>query len=685
MNEEIVNPFNVTKAVDLTHQQIRDTWVDLSGSGSLVSLAKPRSPMPMLLLGGKGSGRTHLLRYFSYPVQLLRHGRGLAAGIAADSYLGVFVQCDGLNAGRFSGPLLPPEGWQAAFAYYMDVWLAQLALGTLIDLRSRLDWQIDEARLVTGFQALVDLSGLSIPASLLDARTTLERLQQEVDVAVNNAPLLRAAPAIRIRSSRGFVFEFARLLWRVCPALEGMLLVYLIDEVENIGIDAQRYLNTLVREKQSPVTFKIGCRTHGLKTLETLSSGERNRDGAEFERVELDEYFRSRQRQYGAFSRKLVAKRLSSANLLSMSLSEIERLKEQDLRSIVDMKFETPSSADFEAESLQFVRDRYQPHERPYFVELQRKLEASKTTLREEGLFSSRPDDVLENLFCESHPLLERANVYLLYKAWYERRSLSKASIDIAKACSTFLRDPQAKSKYKQLLGHFRADLLAQLFSECRQPQRYVGFDTFIQMSGGFPRHLLIVLKSVHKWAIFNGEDPFRETPVSLRSQQQGVLQASNWYFDDARVIGEDPAALQSAVDRLAGLFRALRFSDKPVEPSLISFSCDEEAIGPRARSVLYAAEQSSLLLRIAGGHKNRNTKRLNACLQLNPMLCPRYDLALGRRGVIELTIDETDAIFDPGLREKATKLLRARVARTTSPFGRSRVDVQQPSLFDDP
>ena len=43
------NPFQVTKAVDFSDEEIVRTWVDLPGS-SFYSLANPSSRMPLLLL-----------------------------------------------------------------------------------------------------------------------------------------------------------------------------------------------------------------------------------------------------------------------------------------------------------------------------------------------------------------------------------------------------------------------------------------------------------------------------------------------------------------------------------------------------------------------------------------------------------------------------------------------------------
>src|ERR1035438_5175411 len=130
---DLLKPFDVTKAVDLTDAQIATTWVDLK-NGGFSELVDPRMPMPLVLLGGKGSGRTHLMRHYSYQLQKLRAGeQDVVQSLRQEGYLGIYVLCESLEAGRFEGKGQTPEAWSALFSYYMDLWLAQVALMTIGD------------------------------------------------------------------------------------------------------------------------------------------------------------------------------------------------------------------------------------------------------------------------------------------------------------------------------------------------------------------------------------------------------------------------------------------------------------------------------------------------------------------------------------------------------------------------
>ena len=65
----INNPFDITKAVDYTDQELYDYWVDLNQKKGFNHVMKPTTLMPMIIIGSKGSGKTHIMKYYSYELQ----------------------------------------------------------------------------------------------------------------------------------------------------------------------------------------------------------------------------------------------------------------------------------------------------------------------------------------------------------------------------------------------------------------------------------------------------------------------------------------------------------------------------------------------------------------------------------------------------------------------------------------
>ena len=82
------NPFDITKAVDYTDDEIYRYWVDIKEHG-FHNLIKPETLMPMIIVGSKGSGKTHIMKYFSYELQKIT--KPIDNGLKKDKFIGVYI------------------------------------------------------------------------------------------------------------------------------------------------------------------------------------------------------------------------------------------------------------------------------------------------------------------------------------------------------------------------------------------------------------------------------------------------------------------------------------------------------------------------------------------------------------------------------------------------------------------
>jgi hypothetical protein len=304
-------------------------------------------------------------------------------------------------------------------------------------------------------------------------------------------------------------------------------------------------------------------------------------------------------------------------------------------------------------------------------VKLRRNLRQGLQRQRAPGVSdSSDIDQVLNDLRLPDCALVEKLNTFLLYQDWFRKKDVVKSAMEIGEGARRFMAGGEAKRHHRQF-GLFRSDLLAQLIRENDHKQRYLGFDTFVHMSSGLPRNLMIILKNVFRWSIFEGEAPFSAQPISRKAQRDGVHQSANWFYEDAPGEGNIGRDAQEAIERLAELMRRLRFADKPVESSLCTFSVDYAAISDGARGTIRAAEQWSMLIPIETGQRDRNTGAVLHKYQLSGMLAPRWDLPVFRRGVLELRPEEANAVFDVGYRPEYDGVVARRLGRLTAPFFR--------------
>lgn len=649
------NPFDLNKASDFTDQEIADQWVDLTiSTGGLVDILNPKSRMPMLLLGGKGSGKTHLMRYCSAPVQAARHGGDVAQAAITDGYLGIYVTLDALNTDKFAREEPVEEYWSLVFSHYFELWLATALLATIRDCARSQSVVFPEPEFVAAVIELFDIAPNITPSNLDALHDYLTRTRKHIDSVVNNSRLRGERPLFDITFSAGrLVFGIPELVSRHAPALKDVLFVYLIDEVENLTADQQRFLNSLIRYRRGNATIRVGGRLYGMKTLETTGSGEPIRSGAEYERVVLDEILRDQPQQYDDFVRSLVAKRLERVGYATAAQNKIdsyfEELDARDYWRSIDRLLPKPKDNQIA----------------PYFRKIASDL---KTNL---GLDEPTTTAVIAALQVPEHRFLEKAAAFQFRKSWPATRDDAHLlAVKVGgQARALALGDRDGGADLGNMISYFSSDILAQLFNDYARRLPYAGLETMVELSQGITRNLLVNLKHIFRRSRFAGEEPFINGVISIKSQSDGVRDGASWFWEDA----QPPSGglqVRDAVESVAVLFRTIRLSHSPSECALCAFSVPWESLSENSRRTLMVAENWSYLVKLQEGRRNKNNKRIDALYQLGPMLAPRWEVSEHRRGTIELQHDLADAILDPAHRAELPHLLRKRLARIVTPSG---------------
>lgn len=619
----IRNPFGVTKANDLDDCQIQTLWVNvLTVDDQIGTFSLPNGYMPAFVLGGKGCGKTHLMRYHSFELQLLRYGSEanaatIQAGVERDGYLGIYALCGSINSSRFQGKGQSKEVWSALFAYYLELWLAHHLLHI-----------VERLPLSPGQQASVLERGLRLfdkcPSeatidSLRAFRECLSTLQRNLDFEVTNAVMTGKVDVKILVSPGKLLFGLPKILAEVVPFLRSVVFLYCIDEFENLTEEQQQVVNSLVRDKSPPSTLRIGSRLYGVKTHRTDGGHEENLSNSEYRQLVLDSVFRQHKDRYVEFAKELVTRRLQVAVGDKVDMSQL---------------FETVDDA---WNSERFAKLVSAPSsERLHMKQLIDKVSGA----------SSLPEQLLSLLGCEAYPLLEKLNLLLFYQRVSKGKEWLPTAQFVADQCGSFLADPSKKSKYRQALEHYKSDLVAQLLRENGGKQLYLGLDTFISMSAGLPRALLTTLRSIFEWSMFRGEDPLRQGKVSVEAQYRGVRDATGWFFEHMRKAGDDGRVIQRAIGRLGQLFRLNRFAERPIEVSLSTFNVDPNVGSEEAHRVLRLAEERSFLMLVPDGGKDKNSGDPLLKYQISPMLAPRWDLPIARRGAVTLSEKEFNAVF---------------------------------------
>lgn len=263
-----------------------------------------RSQRPCVLIGGRGTGKTTVLRGLSYEGQFALAGRD-AAAIPTWEHIALYYRVNPNRVTAFKGPELTEEGWTRCFAHYMNL----LLCGKLVDF---LTWY----SLHTGVEprlASSDLNNLGIalhlaPAtSITELGSHLKSAMIAFEACINNIGDGELPPL----SIQGAPIDALTASIAATPELSGRTFAFLLDEYENLLDYQQRVVNTLIKHSEGPYTFKIGVRELGWRIRETLNTNERLVHPADYQRIDIGEQFN--ESTFREFADKVCNSRLNMA------------------------------------------------------------------------------------------------------------------------------------------------------------------------------------------------------------------------------------------------------------------------------------------------------------------------------------------------------------------------------------
>ncbi len=654
MESSYENPFSVTKATEFSDKEISEYWVDFTVNGAeeyLFNLLQPKELQAKYILGSKGCGKTHLLRYYSYPLQKIRANNDVFNIIKNDSYFGIYAVFGGLNSSRFSGKGIASDQWEAIFEFYLELYLSSKLLETTIDIFECINIEKEtEQKIVKAIITKLSISSEQAreAKTISEVLSVINEYKRKIDFEVNNSAFTRKLnfEAIAICFSSGdLLFGIPEILQKNTPILKNVKIIYILDELEKLSLYQKIYINTLIWDKKYPCTFWIGARYYGYTTRKTKVS-EELRLGSEYEVISLDEIMRNDEKAYAEFATKLVINRLKKDGCKERNINEyFEEITENEI--------------------LNSISKQYQDKELPSIVHLKKKLIAAQSANKLQLSSDQSIAQILGAMYDEN-PLIQKYKTYYLYQLLSRRNSLANAVSTVQNEYANWIS--KEESKFNNIEDKYKGDLLAQLLVETKNSRYlYRGIQDFIKISWGNPRSFLIILKKMYQWSTFFNEKPFQpESKISIQAQNKGVFEASLWFYQDAEVTGEQGKYLYTSIKNLAEFMEGIRFSDKPSEISLSSFSINNSKISKEALDTIDLAVSHSFLIDLKGGRVDKNMNIVDSSFQINRMLAPRWNLPIFRRGVRPLQKDEAEAIFDHNKHEVFKEVYKNTISSMT-------------------
>lgn len=242
---------------------------------------------PCMLIGGRGTGKTTVLRCLSYDGQFALSGSNIEK-IDEWPYYGIYYRINTNRVTAFKGPEVSDEQWKRLFAHYFNLVMCDQLLRFL-------EWYY---RHKPSAVQIDPQSCSKIAMSLNIANTvTLKNLAEEIDnlrikfeAYINNIAISNTAsqkqPWLSMQGAPidTIVDALAKL-----PQFAKKTFFFLIDEYENLQEYQQQVINTLIKHSGHHYTFKISVRELGLRCRTTLNQNEQLISPADYVRININE------------------------------------------------------------------------------------------------------------------------------------------------------------------------------------------------------------------------------------------------------------------------------------------------------------------------------------------------------------------------------------------------------------
>lgn len=501
---------------------------------------------PCILRGGRGTGKTTVLRILSYEGQA-----AIASEATADprdwQRFGMYWRLDTNRVTAFQGDHLAEDAWIPIFGHYVNLVLCKQLAGLAL-------WF---AQHVPDSDPLDSRAALLVARSLhIEAVDSLEALDGALETGIidfeariNN--IIDDGPG-RLSMQSAPVDLFVNYL-RQLPQFSDRLLFFLLDEYENLLDYQQRVINTLIKHSGTNYTFKIGVKVTGHRDLRTLSANEALQEPADFTSVDISEKLTAI--GFSGFARDVCNERLAQMINAGVACS----------RSIAEL---LPSISEVEEADLLGLPDQV-------------------SRLRRELVPALPPDD-LE--FFDQLPPLEQYFV----RYWSISQQEEPAAV-LAQARS-------APSEWRTRVGNHQYPMLFTIKEGKRGLRKlYAGWDTYVQLSAGNLRFLLQLVME----ALIAQLDAGRglEEPIDPEIQTHAAAAVGRKNVSDLQGLDPRGGDLSRVVLGLGRVFQVMAHSPAGHTPEVVQFDvrADRGRLAPEAEKLIDAAVRNLAFVRFSG------------------------------------------------------------------------------------
>ncbi|CAB3865314.1 hypothetical protein LMG26684_02788 [Achromobacter mucicolens] len=546
-----------------------------------------KTQRPCVLIGGRGTGKTTVLRGLSYQGQLALDG---AQPVKDWPYYGLYYRVNTNRVTAFRGSDLTEEKWSSYFGHYINLSFCQL----LLEFASWYEEKSGESIEISdrAFKKIAATLSIGKISSISELAEEIELLVLEFEASVNT---ITDDPPTKV-SVLGAPLDAVAEALAASSQLNGKQFFFLIDEFENFEDYQQRVLNTLIKHANTNYTFKIGVRELGWRQRATLNNHEKLTSPADYARINIAEWLT--EERFSSFAAAVIKSRLSSV----YEGARIEMEPQQLL----------PALSEIQEAELLLDKD---------FHEVQmKKLESALSDAEFESALKIKPGH--------------------LYFLSYMADSHGSGFADNVKS---WIRD--AKSWQSKLDNYFYSSLFSIRKGKRGIRKYYCGWDIFVLLANGNIRYLLELVHAAFLRHMENDGEP--EQFISAKSQTEAAAEVGRKNLSELEGLSVDGGKLTKLVLGLGRVVQVMAANPEGHAPEVTQFHVTQKGFDEEARRYLDQAVMHLALVRSPGNKLMSESDTQEYDYRLHPIFAPLFVFSHRRKRKFALSTSQLLGLVD--------------------------------------
>ena len=623
-----------------------DLWNEFVIPPYYPQLELMKSEKPQIIEGGRGSGKTMLIRYLCHATQFSPKRKN----ISAKDYkrIGIYWKMDVQFSKLMSMRGAEDSLWLDAFVNMGVLVLTKEIIDSLYNIKKTSVLAERDINNID-FSALKDFDSL-IPAELDLLRIYINSQYNKFQSWVSNYKKIEQ-PIFYPKYFLDCII--ATIKDQVSILRDSFYSVY-IDEYENLIATHKRIINTWVKHSQSPIIFNIAMKHNSLDITETLSE-EHIVEIHDYRLIDIERLLKE---YFSIFASEIFL--LKVHNHLVEVFDSTDHLFDTS-QEMLSMRL-TDEYKDFITDKISNIFPRISSREIAHRMVTDEKIRNKLQAFVENDLIRLGQSQYIQQ--CIEAMCVPES--FVILHALFSRSSVDVQ--DIVEQLKAYLQGNE--SKFKEWIHNNLVGCILNIYGKMnRLCPLYSGYDTFLTMSKDNIRHFLELC-----YTSLSHSDNFEKKVVDIKDQMTAVKYVSDNMLNEIKQLGASGNILYVFAYRLGNLFEEFRKRDSQSEPEQNQFSIRGE-LTKECSMILNELVKWSVL------YKSKLTKQKNvesgSEYQLNPIYSAYFTISYRKKRRIELSANDFNTLCF-GNDEEYNKLVKRITSKGTN--GRN---TNALSLFD--